>query len=131
MVPITEWMTKNFAYVLWDLYDTYRIWYVPTLVRNNIRSVDFSFLFGSMVNNFVIIDHIDVIDDIYWSEVTLCQARRGTLRNDESLSPTQNVGDFAWYDPYSSFIIGSVYDCEIFHTVRSYAEKFPTGFVFV
>lgn len=76
-------------------------------------------------------DLIDVIDVIYWSEVTFCQACRGTRWNDASTGRTANAGEFVWYEPYSRAVIGSVVARQGSRVVRIYADDLPTGFVFV
>lgn len=79
------------AYHLWDLYDTYRLWYVPPLVGEYICSMDLSFVLGLVINNRYIWDLIDVVDEIDLSEVPLCQALRGTRHNEnhQVALPTQ------------------------------------------
>lgn len=80
VVFTTEWVTKYSTYLLRDLYDTYCLCYVPPLVREYIFSIDLSFVLCSASNHRVLLDLIDVIDEIDWTEIPLFQARRDTLR---------------------------------------------------
>lgn len=67
MVVFTEWVAKYAAYILWYFYDAQRLWYVPPLVRVDIRSIDFYFVFGSVVNHCELLDLIYAVYDIDWS----------------------------------------------------------------
>lgn len=44
VVIITKWVAKYPAHLLWDLYDTYLLSYVPPLVSEHIRSLNLSFV---------------------------------------------------------------------------------------
>lgn len=65
---------KYAPYFFCNLYDTYRIWYIPPLAREYMRSADLSFVLGSVFNHSELLDLIYDIDYIYWSEVPLFQA---------------------------------------------------------
>lgn len=51
-------------------------------MREYISAIGFSFVLGSVINLRELLDLIYLVDEIDWSEVPLCQARRGTRRND-------------------------------------------------
>lgn len=65
-------------------------------------------MIGSEVNHRELLDLIDVVDRIDWSEVPINQARRGTSRDYRSTGRSDKAGDFVGFDPYTRTIVYSV-----------------------
>lgn len=98
----TEWVAKYAAYFQWDLYNTYRIWYIPPLVRGNMRDLTLKFVFESDIYYRELLDLIEVVNGLDWSKFPISQARRGTRCFDASPGRTGSIRNFVWYYPYNS-----------------------------
>ena len=46
----TEWPTRVALWVLWDLYDSYRLWYVPPLLRVDMPAAKLGDVLASRAN---------------------------------------------------------------------------------
>lgn len=122
-------MEKYVSFVLWELYDTLRIWYVPPRVREITREVDLSLILGSEVNHGEFLYQLDVVDSTDWSEVPLSQARRDTRSDNHSPDRTNISGDFIWYDPYTRAVIKSVTARSSYRLKHHFGGYLPTRFV--
>lgn len=96
-----------------------------------MRDINLAFVLGSDINYRELIDLVDVVDGVDWSEVPLSQALRGTRRVDSLPSRTGNGGDLVWYDSYTSSFIDARTAGDLSHTSPPYEDDLPAGFVFI
>lgn len=113
------------------MYDTLSLWYLPPRVRELAREIDISFVLGSDVNHRKLLDLLDVVDRVDWSEVPISQARQGTRRDDRSPGSSEKARDFVWYDPYTRAVVESVTARDSSHLTRPFGGDLPKGFVLV
>lgn len=104
MLP-TEWVEKVANFLLWDVHDTFSLWFVPLRVSQYMRHMDLSFVLGSPVKASQLNEVIDVIDGIDWGEVRASQACRGSNLNELSRGRSANDGDYVRYDPFLGSLI--------------------------
>lgn len=90
-----EWVAKVAVFLLRDLYDTCRLWYIKPRARTH-SEIDLYFVLGYSVNNRELSERVFVIDGVDWYEVPVEQTRRGTCRNDASSGHSVEAGDFVW-----------------------------------
>lgn len=104
VVEYTEFITQMACYMLWDAYDTYRLWHMSPVARGLARLFDLSLVLGSAANQADIRHLMEIMDQVNWNMVPNEQRARGSLplSNDHSPGRTSNQGgDFNWYDPWT------------------------------
>ena len=98
----TEWAAQVAAVWLWELYDTFRMFWLPPTVKANIRRLRLNFVLGSQINEDELRHFLDHSDQVAWESVDsslrtrtvpVASNRTATLREDTG-------GDFIWFDPW-------------------------------
>lgn len=130
VVVYTEFIAKMAAYVLWDVYDTYRLWYMSPTARRYARELDLSSVLGSRANQEEFCRLMDVIDQINWNLVPAGQAARGAHDYDHSPGRNSPGGDFVWYDPWTSQHIDGAQAKHLRENPRAMPPTQPTGYMF-
>ena len=95
----TEHAARVAAWVLWDVYDTFRLWYVPRRVRAAIRQLNLQYLLGAASNERELHRLLSVIESVDWQTAEFVYTTYGcaSLEDPRELAP----GDFICYDPWS------------------------------
>ena len=130
----TEWVINVAAALLWEVYDTYRLFWLPQRLCEGIRSSDLNWLLGSKKNADELLDLVSVIENVDWSRVSWRQRRRKVPPHPKvSLTVrTDNGGDFIWYDPFERREM-SAEEAQERHTMPKpqLPAQHPTGYVYV
>lgn len=128
---MTEWVIKYASYLMCDLADSFRLWFIPPAVRKYVRELDLPFVIGSEVDYTELLEIVDVVDGINWMDMTVGQDRRGSRVQDASLCSVSTGGDFVLYDPYLKCIVDG--DTARYHSkFRSVnSDKLPSDFLYV
>lgn len=127
-----EWCARVAAYILWEVYDTGRLWHIPSLLVQSILAMDLSLPLGSYANLEELHRLVRVIRDHPWDTVPVSHSRRG---NQQTLdrSPgrrTPSSGDFILYDPFEEKVM-TPGEYEAYQAVpRIIPDGHPMGFVF-
>ena len=50
VVVIMEWVARVAAFILWEAYDIFRLWYIPPAICGYAKKLDLSFALGSREN---------------------------------------------------------------------------------
>ena len=129
-IVYSEWTTKFGAHDLWEVYDTYRLWFVPPKMRTMIRQLDLSKVLGSRFNYAELLGLLDVIDHVDWSRVTEENRRRGNRRRDYSPGRSGRGGDYIIYDPRIRAEITEAKSEQLMEDHRDMPPGYPTGYVF-
>lgn len=90
---VTAWAAKYDEFLFWDVYENFRLWFVPPLVRRYIRDLYLSVALGSGVNYREVVEILDVVHAIDWGRVLVDQALRGCCCQDNSPGHTGTGGD--------------------------------------
>lgn len=122
---------RHLPFLLGDLHDTFRLWFVPLRVCQYMRQLDLSLVLGSFLNDSQFNDLIHAIYNIDWEEVPASHACRGSRRNDFSPGRLDNASDYVLYDPFLRFIIDERTERSRADTIRVQYLDVPHRFVFV
>lgn len=95
----TEHVARVAAFLLWDLYDNYRVWALSPRVIALIRSLDLTYVLGGRQNFEEVLAILDLIERTEWSEVDEANRNRGDTRQDHSPGRVGPGGDFIWCEP--------------------------------
>ena len=135
VVVLTEWTVRFAAYVLWDVYTRYRLWYVPVLVRRFMRCVDLTDSLGGAVNRDEFLRLLDVIDSVNWASsasVPSANSNRPRRMTDD-LSPSRSTeaGDWLYYDPWNGRFISASEAARLSSERHEVPQGHPIGYVVV
>ncbi|CAN8076692.1 unnamed protein product [Agarophyton chilense] len=100
-VVLTEWAVRAAAYILWEAYDQYRLWYLPPRLRGYIRQLDLQLPLGGVNNADEAQELIDIIGRVNWAVVPARQSGRGQEAGRADRSPgrrTPLAGDFIFFN---------------------------------
>lgn len=112
------------------MYDTYRLWYLPPLLRQQ-SLFDLLCPLGSYENYREVLELLKVIDGVIWEQVSGDQHKHGAARSVEYSSGRMGAGgDIVWYDSYTK----SPLSAEAAHALRSNPRELPEhqaiGYIF-
>ena len=125
----TEWIVKIAVFLLWDVYDSHRLWFLPRQVRDYAKELDLSFPLGSRKNNAEFRYLISIIESVNWDDVPLEQSRRsGTNRRNFWPGRVGSSGDFVWFDPWTKELVSRDRAAELRRNRRERPPTQPTGF---
>ena len=118
------WTARVAVYLLWDVYDTCRLWYLPPTLCSYMRILDLSLPLGSTANYRELLELINVLEHVQWELVPEDQRKRGAPRRSE-FSPGRRGpgGDFIWYDPWTKTHLS----CEAARALRDNPRVMPAG----
>ena len=102
----TEHIARVAAFLLWDLYDNYRVWALSPRVIGFIRSLDLTYVLGGRQNYEEVLAIVDLIERTEWSEVDEANRNRGDTRQDHSPGRVGPGGDFVWCEPGTLRLLG-------------------------
>ena len=107
VVHRTQWVINIAMYLVWDAYDTGRLWYCPPKVLSAFHTLPFCVVLGvdgaRDLRKFVAI-----IESVDWSAVPAHQSqRRGSRRPNLSPGRSADSGDFVWVDAHAGKIVSS------------------------
>lgn len=68
-VVLTEWVTHVAAFLLWEVYDTHRLWWIPYMVLESILYLDLSIPLGGAANYAEVRDLMEVLSRVSWNDV--------------------------------------------------------------
>ena len=128
----SEYAARAAAFILWEVYDRYKLWYLSETLRGNIRLLKLDYILGSPGDAEELLELLDVIDSIDWSAVPAAWAQRGSRVSD--FSPGRNVagaGDFIYYDPWACKRLASREEAEALRHLpdrRTIPARHPRGF---
>ena len=86
------------VWVLWDFYDSYRLWYVPPSLRADMRAVTLGGVLASRANEAELHRLLTTIEGIDWSGAVFRYTKPTDTAYDDSNRAAP--GDFVWYDPW-------------------------------
>ncbi|CAN8076680.1 unnamed protein product [Agarophyton chilense] len=131
-VVYTDFIAKMAVFLLWDAYDTFRVWYMSPTARKYARELNLSLVLGSNANHADFLHLVDLIDSVDWSGVPADQsARRPRARHhDHSPGRTASAGDFVWYDPWTRQLITSEQARFLRENPRDMPPNQLTGYVY-
>ncbi|CAN8063272.1 unnamed protein product [Agarophyton chilense] len=86
-VVYTEFIAKMAVFLLWDAYDTFRVWYMLPTARKYAKELDLSLVLGSRANHADFLHLLDLIDSVDWSGVPSDQSACGTRARHHDHSP--------------------------------------------
>ncbi|PXF44215.1 hypothetical protein BWQ96_05996 [Gracilariopsis chorda] len=118
------------VYVLWDVYDTYRLWYMTRTARRYAREIDLSFILGSRANQEEFCRLLDIIDQVNWNLVPEEQISRRNPCIDHSPGRNGPGGDFIWYDPWTCQHTDGRQAKHLRKNPRAIPPTQPTGYLF-
>lgn len=98
-------MAKISGLLFFELYYSFRLYFVPKNIHNMIRLADLPFLFASHYNKTEFRMWFYLIYTTNFSAVHVDQARRGNIRADYSPGSTDQGVDYFMYYPYHSFLV--------------------------
>ena len=130
VVVITEWVARVAAFILWDAYDIFRLWYIPPAIRGYAKKLDLSFVLGSRENANEFSRMIAKVEEINWEQVPANQNKRGTRRDRHCLGRTGPSGDYVWYDPFKDEVISEEEAARMRRLPREIPEGHPRGYIF-
>ena len=108
-VLYTEYIAKMAGAWLWEMYDTYRMFHLPTRAVFLMRMLDLSPVLGSTANAEELRALLDVMQSVDWdnpSVVPLGQNAR--TRIEPNYAPGRRhstCGDWVWYNPWERTFI--------------------------
>lgn len=125
----TEWAIQVSAFLLWDVYDTWRLWYIPPKLREYILDLDLTVPLGDAATAEELQGLVRVIAAIDWDNVSRENSTRplrpsGRRPNVSPGRNNPNHGDWVWYDPWA----GSFCSQETAKASRHQARVSPTSF---
>ena len=126
MVFYTEWIALVAVAFLWEVYDTFRLFWLPPAVVAGIRSVDLSRVLGAPENYEECLELLKVVTSTVWPQVNESNRRRTVPANSRDLCPTLRTdtgGDFIWYNPWDEV---QVTRDEVVDFMKN-RPKIPTG----
>ena len=129
---LCEWAARVAAFTLWEVYDQFRIWYIPPQLRRLIRELDLYTVLGSSDNVTELEYLLGVIDDIDWSTVSAENVPPGN-RSRFARSPGRQypgAGDFVYFNPWEGASIQSADARALKQVPRSVPSGHPIGFMF-
>ncbi|CAN8067188.1 unnamed protein product [Agarophyton chilense] len=131
-VVYTEFIANMAVFLLWDAYDTFRVWYMSPTARKYARELDLSLILGSRANHADFLHLVDLIDSVDWSGVPADQSARGTRARHHDHSPgrTESAGDFVWYDTWTCQLITSEQARFLRENPRDMPPNQLTGYVY-
>lgn len=96
------------VYILQDVYDKQRFWYIPPILRQNVRGLDLCVPVGSNGNFVELIALLRNIDNVDWNQVSVAWEAR-----DDDPDPTDCLrrkrtrftGHFVYFDPLARNLI--------------------------
>jgi len=94
---VTQYIVGIAVALVWDAYDTGRLWYCPPRVIDALRRLDLSLALGAEGNSDLS-RFLDKIESTRWELVPFANNCRGQGRN-ESPGRTAVSGDFIFFDP--------------------------------
>ena len=103
VVFYTEWVTFVAVALLWEVYDTFRLFWLPPAIIAGIRSLKLSKILGAPENYEECLSLLKVIENTNWTTVSGDNRRRkipADKRDSCPISRTDAGGDFIWYDPW-------------------------------
>lgn len=127
----TEWIAKVASILLWECYDSFRLFWVPPKIRNGIRELHLTQVLGNPHNEIEVRSLVEVIDNVDWASVPSANRCRGeSAKVDLSPGRRGEAGDFIWYDPWTRCAITGDAAKALRHDRRVMPEGHPTGFVY-
>ena len=126
----SEWLVKIAVFLLWEVYDQCRLWFLPTRVITDLRNMRIKDELGSEYNVVELKDYLDRIESTDWTQVPVSQALRGaTRRVDHSPGRKADAGDFIYYSPWLDRVITAEEARAESRNPRQHPEGFKTGYV--
>ena len=116
IVLITEWEARVAAFICWDAYDIFRLWYIPPAIRGYAKKLDLSFVLGSRENANEFSRIITKVEEINWEQVPANQNKPETRRDRHCLGRTGSSGDYVWYDPFKDEVFSEEEAARLFNS---------------
>ena len=120
----TEWAVKTAVFILWDVYDNCRLWYLQPTTIDHLKRLDLRVPLGGSDNSSEFRRLLAVIEQTDWSAVPKEWSRRGKLnRRDHSKGRDAEAGDYIFYDPWSGEKVSAARASEL----RAQRPAMPVG----
>jgi len=127
VVAFTEQACKVAAFLLFDVYDSLRLWWVsPTLIAA-MRGLDLSFVLGSQANEDELYRLLDVVESVDFTTVDTANSWR-YANAWRSVGRDGIGGDFVRYDPWTRRrLTYQEYEAILLRGRRQLPAGHPTG----
>ena len=113
-VFLTEWWVKVAATLLWEVFDCWRLWFLPAKLVHQIRLLDLSIPLGGADVNCDVHALLDFTEGVAWDCVPPQNSSRTFPRQRPSFSRSRThpaAGDFVWINPWS-FSLCSAFEAQ-------------------
>ena len=130
VVVITEWVARVAAFILWEAYDIFRLWYIPPAIRGYANKLDLSFVLGSRENANEFLRMVAKVEEVDWERVPAHHNKRGNRRDRHCLGGTGSSGDYIWYEPFQDEVISEDDAARMRRFPRKVPEGHPRGCIF-
>ena len=123
VVAYTEFAAKTAAFILFEVYDSYRLWALSGVMIANIRALDLPRVLGSRANADELERLLRVIERTDFSKLPNNWSRRGEGR---SLAPGRRGAgaDYLFYNPHNERAIS--YE-DAYYLFRAPRARMPVG----
>ena len=100
VVVYTEHACKTAAYLLMDVYDSLRLWWIPTALIEAIRALDLVEVLGNQANVHELNQLLQVIES---TDFTMVDSQNSLRYANTGFCPGRTApgGDFIYYDPWT------------------------------
>ena len=130
VILYSEWTARFGAHVLWEVYDPYRLWFVPSKMRAMIRLLDLSKVLGSRSSYAELLGLFDVVNHVDWPKVSENNRRSGNRLRDDSPGRSGRGGYYIFYDPRMRTEITEAKSEQLMEDHPDMPPRYPTGYVF-
>lgn len=131
-VFLTEWVACAAAFLVLEVYDQYRLWFLPPSVRTSIRALYLSVILGGGGIQNEVISLLDAMDQVHWNAVPIPWIRRQQGTNPSNRSPgcrTPLAGDYVFFYPWEQTFITKVQAAALQDAERAVPLGHPRGYV--
>ena len=105
-IVYTEWIARVGAALIWDVYDRFRLWWIPPRVREGLLTLNLDRTYGSRFNAEEVRSLVEVINSTDWDNVPISQSARMSNPGNHAPGRTDaTAGDFIYYDPWGQRVV--------------------------
>ena len=98
----TEWVAKVACALLWECYDSLRLFWVSPQMRHYMKAINLSRVLGSPQNYEDLLSLLEVIEETDWASVPIANRCGGEgSRIDQSPGKAGNSGDYILWSPWT------------------------------
>lgn len=130
VVCYTDFVCRTAAFLLADVYDSLRLWWIPRATIEACRSLDLSTILGSQANVTDFLELLNVIEGVDFYQYPESQSLR-YLGEGHRRSRWTPCADFVFYDPWERQLLTKVqYESLRTRGRRQMPVGHPTGYDF-